>query len=73
MKLLPYFWGSPDGAQQLGAVAHGGGPVIQRGGELWCLSEVMLQVLGRFVINTCRTQGETKVFKINNIKKKNPM
>lgn len=63
MKLLLYFWGSPDGAQQLGAVAHGGGSVIQRGGELGCLAEVVLQVLGRFVINTWRTQGETEVLK----------
>lgn len=63
MKLLLYFWGSPDGAQQLGAVAHGGGSVIQRGGELGCLTEVVLQVLGRFVFNTWGTQGETQVSK----------
>lgn len=70
MKLLLYFWGSPDGAQQLGAVAHGGGSVIQRGGELGCLAEVVLQVLGRFVINTWRTQGETEVLKSKTLKKK---
>lgn len=52
---LLYFWGSPDGAQQLGTVAHGGGSVVQRGGELGCLAEVVLLVLRRFVINTWRT------------------
>lgn len=69
MKLLLYFWGSPDGAQQLGAVAHGGGSVIQRGGELGCLAEVVLQVLERFVINTWRNIGRNKGVKIKNIKK----
>lgn len=58
--MLLYFWGSPDGAQQLGAVAHGGGSVVQGGGELGWLAEVVLLVLRRFVLDTCRTEGETE-------------
>lgn len=61
--MLLYFWGPPDGAQQLGTVAHGGGSVIQRGGELGCLVEVVLLVLRRFVINTWRTAVEKEVGK----------
>lgn len=66
IEMLLYFGGSPDGAQQLGTVAHSGGSVIQRGGELGCLVEVVLQVLRRFVLNTWRT-SVTKQVKVNNI------
>lgn len=59
--MLLYFWGTPDGAQQLGTVADGGGSVIQRGGELGCLVEVVLLVLRRFVINTWRRPVEKEV------------
>lgn len=53
VKLL-YFWASPDGAEQLGAVADGGGSVVQRGGELGWLGEVVFLVLRRLVLNTWR-------------------
>lgn len=51
---LLYFWASPDGAQQLGAVADSGGSVTQRGGELGRLGEVAFLVLRRLVFNTWR-------------------
>ncbi len=51
---VTYFWESSDGAQQLGAVADGGGSVVQGGGELGRLAEVVLLVIGRLVINTWR-------------------
>lgn len=54
--LLLYFWASPDGAQQLGAVAHSGGSVVQRGGELGRLGGIALLVLGRLVVDTWRKE-----------------
>lgn len=54
--MLLYFWGSPDGAQQLGAVADGGGSVIQIGGELGRLAVVAFLVLGRLVVDTWRVE-----------------
>lgn len=56
--MLLYLWASPDRAQQLGAVADGGGSVIQRGGELGRLGEVVLLVFRRLVFNTCRMEGK---------------
>lgn len=56
--MVRYSGASPDGAQQLGAVAHGGGSVVQGGGELGGLAEVVLLVFRRLVINTCRTEGK---------------
>lgn len=41
-------------AQQLGGVAHGGGSVAERRGELGRLAEVVLRVLWRLVHNTCK-------------------
>lgn len=49
---LLYLWASPDGAQQLGAVALGGGSVAQRGGELGWFGVVVFFVLRRLVVNT---------------------
>lgn len=51
-KMLLYFGASPDRAQQLGAIADGGGSVSQRGGELGWLCEVMFLVFRRLVVNT---------------------
>lgn len=49
--MLLYFWGSPDGAEQLGAVANSSGPVSQGCGKLGCLTEVMFLVVRRLVVN----------------------
>lgn len=56
--MVLYSGASPDGAQQLGAVAHGGGSVVQGGGELGGLVEVVLLVFRRLVFNTCRMEGK---------------
>lgn len=56
--MLPYLWATPDGAQQLGAVAHRGGPVIQSGGELGCLAVVVFLVFRRLVFNPLKTEEE---------------
>lgn len=56
--MLLYLWAPPDRAQQLGAVADGGGSVSQRGGELGRLGEVVLLVFRRLVFNTCRVEGK---------------
>lgn len=50
--LIPYLRKSPDGAQQLGAVADSGASVGQICGELGRLAEVVLLVVWRFVFNT---------------------
>lgn len=52
-----YLGVSPDGTQQLGAIAHRGGSVGQRGGKLGRLSEVMLQVLWGLVLNSCEERS----------------
>lgn len=46
---------STNGAQQLGGVSHGSGAVTEGGGELGCLTEVMLLVFRGCVDNTCDT------------------
>lgn len=57
-----YFWASPDRAQQLGAVADGGGSVGQRGGELGRLGEVVFLVLKRLVLNTWRMEANKQTY-----------
>lgn len=42
-----------DRTQQLGGVSHSGSAVIKGCGELGCLAEVVLRVLGRHVDYTC--------------------
>lgn len=49
--MLCYLWGSPDRAEQLGAVADCSSSVTQVGGKLGRLSEVVLLVLRWLVIN----------------------
>ncbi len=45
--------GATNRTQQLGGISHSGSAVTEGRGELGCLGEVMLLVLGRLVDNTC--------------------
>lgn len=49
--MWPHLRESPDGAEQLGAVADGGGSVAQSRGELGRLAEVVLLVLRGLVVD----------------------
>lgn len=56
-KRKSYFWLSPDGAQQLGAVTDSGGSVNQISGEFGRLREVMLLEFKRLVFNTWKIEN----------------
>lgn len=55
-----YFRASPDGAEELGAVAHSGGPVGHGSGELGRLAEVVLLVFRGLVVNSWVIQGRDR-------------